>query len=63
MSSGIVANQIPEAATIFLERLYEEELVGRFKQFRNYNYMLSPLGISKAEEALWRMELRGISTC
>jgi transcriptional regulator with XRE-family HTH domain len=56
----IQVGQIPEATSTFLERLYQEELVGKFKRNKNDYYLLTPLGITEAQEAHKRMEQRGI---
>ncbi|MCH5585179.1 hypothetical protein MK805_09370 [Shimazuella sp. AN120528] len=56
----IQADEIPEATDTFLERLYHEELVGKFLRDKNIHYLLSPLGSTEAKEALQRMEKRGI---
>lgn len=59
----IEANQIPEATNTFLKRLYEEELIGKFKIGKKPFFLLSPLGSATANEALKRMEQRGLPIC
>lgn len=59
----IQADQIPEATNTFLERLYEDGLVGKFKMNKKSCFLLSRLGEKEANEAIKRMEQRGISIC
>lgn len=59
VSNEIQADQIPEATHTFLERLYLEGLVGKFRKSRSHFYLLSPQGNIEAKAALNRLERRG----